>query len=270
MSIEPKSCQFCGKPSKNVKMHEKYCNMNPKKNSYVVGIGKDTDSYTLPKDSTSAQRNKIYESIARYKFGMPPNEPSLLSRLFRRKEKAIPIEVSSPEDLIVGLKPYQITQSNPKSGLGKLLKKDKDFIQVVLVSEIIEPKTFWAEKTGMNRIQYKDRMYKLPRDIKGNVFFWHIDKKEPLIDSAHADQSDAESSFHELQLFNMAYSVGRAAGSNDLMNNLKLIMLMMIGVFLLIVVTLYYLSTVQNGLNANDEYIINTLNYINQSIPRNY
>ena len=200
-------------------------------------------------------------------------KPSFFKRIlgiFNRKPETELTEVYSPEDLISDLKPYQITQSNPKTGLGKILKKDKDFIQVVLVSELIEPKTFWAEKTGMNRIQYKDRMYKLPRDIKGNVFFWHIDKKEPLIDAAHAEQSDAESSFHELQLFNMAYSVGRAAGANDLMNNLKLLLIMIGFALLLIIFGLYYLSTIQKGLSASDTEILTMLRDMNNSIPRNY
>lgn len=242
MPTELKACQFCGKPYKNVGVHEKYCNMKP-----------------IDERPVEPTPIIIKMSLIERIFG-----------IFRRKSKPEKTEVTFPEDLIEGLKPYQIPQSNPKSGLGKLINKDKDFIQVVLVSEIIEPKTFWAEKTGMNRIQYKDRMYKLPRDIKGNVFFWHIDKKEPLIDTAQANQSDAESSFHELQLFNMAYSVGRAAGANDLMNNLKLILIMVGIVLFLIVVDLYYLNTVQKGLNANDEYIINTLNYINRTVPRNY
>lgn len=242
MVIELKPCQFCGKPYKNVRVHEKYCNMK------LINEKRAEPTPIIIKRS-------FIERIL---------------GIFRQKSKPERIEVRSPEDLIEGLKPYQIPQTNPKSGLGKLLNKDKDFIQVVLVSEIIEPKTFWAEKTGLNIIQYKDRMYKLPRDIKGSVFFWHIDKKEPLIDSAHANQSDAESSFHNFQLFNMAYAVGRAAGANDLMNNLKLILIMVGIVLFLIVVDLYYLNTVQKGLNANDEYIINTLNYINQTTPRNY
>jgi len=108
--------------------------------------------------------------------------------------------VESPELLITGLKPFEIPDKSPKSGvIGRFTNKNKDFIQVVLVSELLEPKMFWAEKIGINRITYKERMFILPRDIRGNVFFWHVDKKEPLVDIAGAKNQDAESSFMKLK-----------------------------------------------------------------------
>lgn len=196
--------------------------------------------------------------------------------VFPKKQKPQIQEVESPDLLITGkpltedefkdkLKPYEIPQTNPKTGIGKLLHKGKDFIQVVLVSEFIEPKTFWAEKTGLRVIKYQDRMYKLPRDIKGNVFFWHIDKKEPLVDSAHATEQDAEDSFHELQVFNMGYALGRLAGANELMSKIGIILMLVIIVGILQIANLGYIHQVEGEINTHANNIANTLNIINQS-----
>ncbi len=234
-----KTCQYCGGEYKNVPAHERFCKKNPK----------NTQTEDVKMTTSEAKKPSFFDRM---------------SFIFKRKKPKIE-EVISPEDLIQGLKPYEIPDHNPKTWLGKLTNKNKDFIQVVLVSEILEPKMFWAEKTGINRIQYKDRMFKLPRDIRGNVFFWHIDKKQPLVDTAEARESDAESSFHELQLFNMAYSVGRAAGANDLLNNLKLILIMMGACLLLTVFAILYLYNIEKGIKYDDAVIINSLNYLNQT-----
>lgn len=202
-----------------------------------------------------------------------PTEPisstpkkGILSRIFSKKEKVI--EVTTPEELIEGLPAYKIPVNNPKTGLGKITNRNKDFIQVVLVSNLTEPKMFWAEKTGLNRIKYEDRMFKLPRDIRGNVFFWHMDQKMPLVDTAEATEKDGESSFHELQLANMYYSIGRAAGANDLLNNLKFILLISIACIILTIGILIYLNQIQKGVTAQNQQIIDSLWYINQSVMR--
>ena len=236
-------CPYCKKEYKNLGVHERYCKAKPSELHPIEEIKEHLEGLKEPK------------------------KESFLARFWKKKSKEI-IEVKSPQELIEGMPSYKIPETNPKTGLGKIFNKNKDFIQVVLVSEIIEPKTFWVEKTSMNRIQYKDRMFKLPRDIRGNVFFWHIDKKEPLIDTARANESDAESSFHELQLANMYYSIGRAAGANDLLNNLKLILMIVGFGILLSVAILIYLNQIQKGIQADNQQILNTLYYINQSIGR--
>ncbi len=189
----------------------------------------------------------------------------VLSSLKSKKQ----IEVKTPEELIEGLQSYKIPSRNPKECfMGKLRNKDKTFVQVVLVSELSEPKTFWAEKTGMNHIKMEDRMYKLPRDARGNVFFWHVDNKMPLIDTAHTTQDDADSSFHELQLANMYYSIGRAAGANDLLNNLKFILIIVGFSILLLLGVIAYLSSIDKHIGASNEQIMQSLVYLNESIHR--
>ncbi len=265
-------CQYCKKEyNKGLKMHERYCKMNPEKRTSEI-----RESISVPErqpqdlavKNESDASHPAAPTLPEPPISLKPNNNKKHWWQFWRQKKGVNIEeVYSPEDLLEGLKPYQILQSDPKKGMGKIFNREKDFIQVVLVSELIEPKTFWAEKTGMNRIQFKDRMFKLPRDVKGNVFFWHIDKKEPLVDAAHADENDAETSFHELQLFNMAYSVGRAAGANDLMNNLKLILLMVGGSVLLLVAVLVYLNQIDKGINADTEAVMGLLTNMSQRMP---
>jgi len=174
------------------------------------------------------------------------------------------IVVNTPEELIEGMQSYKIPSRKPKCLFGK----KKEYVQVVLISELSEPKMFWAEKTGMNHIKMEDRMYKLPRDARGNVFFWHVDNKMPLIDTAHATQEDADSSFHELQLANMYYSIGRAAGANDLLNNLKFILIIVGFSILLLFGVLAYMSMLDKHIGSSNEQIIQSLSYLNESIHR--
>ena len=240
------TCQLCGNTYKNIGAHR--CK------------GKSQEKAMKQEESFSKTPTTPAEPIT------PKPKQSLISKLFSSKKETI--EVMTPQELIEGLPAYKIPVNNPKTGIGKITNRNKDFIQVVLVSNLTEPKMFWAEKTGLNRIKYEDRMFKLPRDIRGNVFFWHMDQKMPLVDTAEATEADGESSFHELQLANMYYSIGRAAGANDLLNNLKFILIISILCICLVAASLIYLNRIDKGITANDQQIIDTLWYINQSVHR--
>jgi len=241
------TCPRCGNKYKNIGAHR--CK---------VAMKSDAQKNITPEHLTEPV------NIEQLSYGV--QKPGFLTRLLSRKKETV--EVMTPQELIEGLPAYKIPKDNPKNGFGKIFNRNKDFIQVVLVSNLTEPKMFWAEKTGLNRIKYEDRMFKLPRDIRGNVFFWHMDQKMPLVDTAEATEADGESSFHELQLANMYYSIGRAAGANDLLNNLKFILLISIACIILTVGVLFYLSRIDKGITANDQQIIDTLWYINQSVHR--
>jgi hypothetical protein len=240
-------CIKCNKEFKNRESHARFCKALPHANLPDLGTIVDMEETVEQSPKPQGTHRNLFERIG--------------------VSKPKTIEVFTPDELIAGLPTYKIKDKNPKTGFGAITNKKKDFIQVVLISELMEPKTFWAEKTGMNRIQYQDRMYKLPRDIRGNVFFWHVDKKEPLIDTTDATQSDAESSFHELQLFNMAYSVGRAAGANDLLNNLKFILLIVGFSCLLIIADILYLNSVSKAMTANQAAMIGMLNNMTMRLP---
>jgi len=243
-------CPDCGKDNlKSIEMHKRYCKGN-------VAMKQEYHS-TSPTLLITPAESPI----------LSKPKQSIFSKIFGKKKKAEKIEVLSPQDLIEGMHPYKIDSKSPKDGfVGKMFHKDQDYIQVVLVSEIIEPKTFWAEKTGMNYISFKDRMFKLPRDVKGNVFFWHIDKQEPLIDTADATLDDAEDSMHMQRVANQYYALGREVGAPELIANLRVLLLAIGFTILLIVGVAVYLSTVKKAIDTNDAYIIQSLQYINSTL----
>jgi len=252
MAKEPTTCiNGCGKSIKNQGAHNRYCPKLQSSSANVISKEKLVTSTPTTSISTPDTINK-----------------SWWQRHFGRKPKPETIEVSSPEEIIQGLKPYEIPDKNPKKGIGRYTNKDKDFIQVVLVSEYLEAKTFWAEKIGINRIRYKERMFVLPRDIRGNVFFWHIDKKEPLVDTAKATNEDAESSLHESQVANIYYTLGRIASQNEMWGNIKLILLVVLFVGLLTIFALIYDNILQKDINNNAQAILNAISAMNSTIPR--
>jgi len=238
-------CPYCNNNFKNVEVHKRYCKMAMKQEPIL------NNSLPYP------IKTPVEPSI------LPKQKQSILNKIFGKK-KAEKIEVLSPQELIEGMQPYKIASKSPKDGfIGKMFHKDHDYIQVVLVSEIIEPKTFWAEKTGMNYISFKDRMFKLPRDVKGNVFFWHIDKQEPLIDTADATLDDAEDSMHMQRVANQYYALGREVGAPELMANLRLLLLAIGFTILIVIGSIIYMSTIKKAIDANDAYMIQTLQYLN-------
>lgn len=212
------TCQFCGKVTKNNKAHERFCPKNPNRVMPFHNKSKKIKS----EEPTTVEQQIVYGELQK------PKKPSLLKRIFsRNKEKKGPEMVATPDMLLKDLPKWSIRERRPS----KFFNKGKDFIQVVLISEVFEPKVFWAEYDGI-LIRTKNRAYKPPRDVRGEIFFWHVDKKEPLVDLAKATEDDAEDSFHELQMFNMAYSVGRQAGMNDWTQKMSLIMVLVIIILL--------------------------------------
>lgn len=241
------TCRFCGKNTKNDGAHERFCSKNPDR----------TPPFHNKSNAVNADNPKPIEQQIVSGDLQTLKKPWLLKRIFSRNKSENKIEiVATPDMLIKDLPKWSISEKRPS----KLFNKGKDFIAVVLISEVFEPKMFWAEYDGI-LIRTKNRAYKPPRDVRGEIFFWHVDKKEPLIDLAKATEDDAEDSFHELQMFNMAYSVGRQAGMNDWTQKMGLIMVLVI-VLVLGEIALGYLmfnqfkevkaqlDVIQTGVNA--------------------
>lgn len=186
-----------------------------------------------------------------------------ISNIFKKKQPKETRIVDNPVNLffdgeskLSNLPDYKISAKKPRSLFNK-----RNYIQVVLVSEILPPKFFWAEWDGI-LLRTENRAYKPPRDIRGNVFFWHIDRKESLVDIAKADNKTAENSFHELQIFNMAYSIGRQAGMNDWTKKVGLILLVCGLLVLLAIGNLYYT-------HSNADEVIKQTQYYGE-LMRNY
>ncbi len=196
------ACQFCGKEGfKNTGSHERQCKHNPANEKKTMETAFKEVSQE-PVKKSSLQRIK-----------------SFLTRKAKPKQEIK--EVSNPEELISDLPRWAIKERKPLT----LFNKNKHYVQVVLVSKTRPPEFFWTETDGL-LIRTKNRAYKLPHDVRGNVFFWNRDKKEPLIDNV--TEKDAQSSLHILQVFNIAYSLGRQMGAQDLLNKLGFVTIMLI------------------------------------------
>lgn len=160
--------------------------------------------------------------------------------LIKSKEMIItnpkPEDVKEPVDLISDLKTWNIQERKPSS----FFNKGKDYIQVVLLSKLLGMKQFWAEYDGIGIIRTENRAYHVPKEnMYGNVFIWHVDKKKAITELIDVDKEDAEDSFHELQVFNMAYAVGRQAGMMEADRSGKILILVIILVVAIIGSTLF-------------------------------
>jgi len=121
--------------------------------------------------------------------------------------------VSTPDELVSELPKWSIRDRKPS----KFWNGNKEFIQVVLLSKVIGTRTFWAVWDGIGLIRTETRAYRVPKNnIYGDIFIWDVDKKQSITEVLQVGEEDAEDSFHELQVANMYYSIGRIAGSNEL------------------------------------------------------
>jgi hypothetical protein len=177
-----------------------------------------------------------------------------------KKEEKKPIMVESPEDLLIRAPKWAIAQKRPS----KFWHRGKEYIQVVLISKIIGQRTFWAEWDGIGLIRTDKRAYSVPKkNVYGDIFIWDVDKKQSITEIIDIGEDDAEDSFHELQMFNMAYSVGRQAGANELDKKLGTLFILAILTFVAVLIAgilVYFRTKDLNGAVANVQAGINYLN----------
>lgn len=147
-----------------------------------------------------------------------------------------PDEVKEPIELLRDLKHWNIQNHKPST----FFNKNKDYIQVVLLSKITGQKQFWAEYDGIGIIRTENRAYHVPKEnLYGDVFLWDVDKKKAITELINVEKEDAEDSFHELQVFNMAYSVGRQAGMLEADRSKMILVLVIILVVAIIASTAF-------------------------------
>lgn len=141
--------------------------------------------------------------------------------------------VDTPEELIKNLPKWSITERKPS----KFLNGNKEFIKVVLLSKVVGTRSFWANWDGVGLIRTEKRAYKVPKEnIYGDIFIWDVDKKQSVTEILQVGEADAEDSFHELQVANMYYSIGRIAGANELDKKIGLIFIISIVTFFAVLV----------------------------------
>ena len=154
--------------------------------------------------------------------------------------KINPTETQDITDLIRGLPTWSISDRKPS----KLFHPNKDFIKVVLLSKITGMRSFWAEWDGIGLIKTQTRAYKVPKEnVYGDVYIYDQDKKQSITELISVDQQDAEDSFHELMITNMAYTVGRTAGASDLLNKLGMVTVLLIVILLANIAVAYLVMT---------------------------
>lgn len=162
--------------------------------------------------------------------------------MFGIKMNKNPEIINDPVELLKNAPKWCIKDRKPS----KFWNKGKEFIQVVLLSKITGMRSFWAVWDGVGLVRTDNRAYEVPKEnLYGDVFIWDIDKKKSITEIISVEDNDAEDSFHELQMFNMAYSVGRQAGANELDNKLRTIFIITIITMLasIICVLLVYQET---------------------------
>lgn len=161
----------------------------------------------------------------------------LIWTVWRLRKLQEPVIFEDIEEFVKQVPKWAINEKSPKSGLvGGILNKGKDYKQLVFVSENFEPKAVWAEWDGF-MFRIGNRGYIPPRDVRGDIFPYHVDKKECLIDTAKATKEDAEDSYQLLAVWNQAFSVGHAAALNETQQQVKMI-LIIVAVILIAVIGL--------------------------------
>lgn len=220
-------CQYCGIESKNVKKHEKYCKSRP-----AIPKQEIKDAGLMP------HSEKIKEI----------KKPSWISRRFQKKPNPDP-KISTVEEIVANLPKWAIKEGKPWF-VGE--NKKRKLIQFVGISRLKPPVMAWVFWDGIF-ISVEDRLYQPPHDIRGNVFFYDLDNSRPLLDNIQEDEETHES-LRMAQVKNIAYSMGRIAGAQDLLKNLGLILLG-IGFIVLLGIANLYLSyqTTQGFAAANGQ-----------------
>ena len=256
------NCQYCDRAfEKGGKMHERYCKENPTNLKEPTTEPEPIDASPAEKPKNS-NRNRIYYLLCSVFIVAGFLQYLIISffkihwlylvilwaidlfilvfllwTVYKLRKKQEPIVFKDIEDFVKQVPKWTIDEKSPKAGLiGSVLNKGKDYKQLVLVSENFEPKAVWAEWDGF-LFRIGNRAYKPARDVRGDIFLYHVDKKMALIDSAEATQEDAEDSYHLLAVWNQAFSVGHAAAEQERLSDIKMLKVL-VGCILVVVVGL--------------------------------
>jgi len=114
-------------------------------------------------------------------------------------------------------------------------------------------------------ISMEDGLYQPPHDIRGNVFFYDLDNSKPLLDNVKEDEETHES-LRMAQVKNIAYSMGRIAGAQDLLKNIGLIGLGIMFLVLLCLANLYFSYQMTQGFASANSQIGNITQAVNTYI----
>lgn len=185
--------------------------------------------------------------------------------MHRKKQEFVRFDTM--EDFIKQVPRWSTSDKAPNTGIiGSILNAGKQYKQLVLVSETFEPKILWVEWDGF-LFKTKDRAYKPPRDVRGDQFFYHIDKKMPLIDVGGATQEDAEESYHENAIANQYFALGHATALAEAQKMIQLMFFIVIGIFIALVISSFILYNSIDGTHKDVSAMYSLVTNMSQRMP---
>lgn len=185
--------------------------------------------------------------------------------LHRKKQEFVRFDTM--EDFIKQVPRWSTSDKAPNTGIiGSILNAGKEYKQLVLVSETFEPKILWVEWDGF-LFKTKDRAYKPPRDVRGDQFFYHIDKKMPLIDVGGATQEDAEESYHENAIANQYFALGHATALAEAQKMIQLMFFIVIGIFIGLIISSLILYSNIDSTHKDVTTVYSVVTNMSQRMP---
>lgn len=265
-------CKYCNVDigDKNLLKHERFCTKNPDRTSRKKKVAEVSEKETITpktkiiKAPVGAPKQKMFwaykviTAIILVSVGLQYYilnyfninlwllvilyvidaiiYVSLMYSIYRYRQKQDIVVFANLDDFIEKVPKWSLTETAPnKTLLGRLLKAGKEYKQLVLVSKHFESKKLWTEWNGF-QFSLDNRAYKPPiGSVKGDVFFYNMDKMCPLIDTVDVTPEDAEDAFQLDAVWNQAFAVGHAAALSKTQQQIQLILLLVIGAIALIV-----------------------------------
>jgi hypothetical protein len=194
----------------------------------------------------------------------------LMWTIWRLRKKQEIVVFENIEDFIEQVPKWCLDEKAPNKGIiGHILNAGKEYKQIVLVSKNFEPKKIWSEWNGF-QFSIKERAYKPPNgSIRGDIFFYNMDKMCPLIDTVEVTSEDAEDSFQLDAVWNQAFAVGHAAAMSKTQGQIQLILILVavcVGLILILGIYTYgQFGQVHDEIRAVHTIVANTSQMMQQN-----
>jgi len=251
------NCKYCGKEMiRGLPMHEKHCKGKTQEVIETIDVIPPTiNNISTPVSPATPQKKKslywgyaaitvmmVVSAVLQYGlFSLLKINMLLLIAVYifdfliyafliwtiwRLRDKATMVVFDTMEEFIKTVPKWTIADRAPNKGIiGSVLNAGKEYKKLVIVSENFEPKTLWVEWNGFI-FSTGNRGYVPAKDVRGDFFFYHADKKKALLDTAEVSQEDAEDSFQLDAVWNQGVAVGHAAAMSKSQGQIQLILIL--------------------------------------------
>jgi hypothetical protein len=194
----------------------------------------------------------------------------LMWTIWRLRKKQEIVVFENIEDFIEQVPKWCLDEKAPNRGIiGHILNAGKEYKQIVLVSKNFEPKKLWSEWNGF-QFSINNRAYRPPSgSIRGDIFFYNMDKMTPLIDTVEVTSEDAEDSFQLDAVWNQGFAVGHAAAMSKTQGQIQLILILVavcVGLILILGIYTYgQFGQVHDEIRAVHTIVANTSQMMQQN-----